>query len=442
MTDIDNITDKLENLNIIEDEIIWKKHYLYDYEASNLGQIRNYNNKKILNGENANKEKRLFIKDKAYFFKNIIYECFYGKIPDNHKVIYINNIINDHKIKNLKLMDLNELNDENKWKEHYKFKGYYGNIDGKIYSTLSSSYMNGYIHNEYLKIYINNKNYTIHKFIYECFKGEIPEKYQIDHINGNKLDNSINNLQALSAKEHNQKTITIESRINQGEAINKLILLEKCNKKDEVIEFNIYKANELVTKLGLSNTSIKRYINNNKKYMDYRLSFYQEIIDGEVWKIIEDDKFKDYEISNMGRIKDKKGRITYGSDHETGYRRVHLNYKKYQVHYLVCLAFHSKHPIGEYGKDYTVDHIDQNRINNKADNLRWATKIEQANNTSKVKKIKAIYYDTKEEIGIYNSASEANRKLNLATSEICKAAKESKCYGKINNRKIQWSYID
>jgi hypothetical protein len=53
------------------------------------------------------------------------------------------------------------------------------------------------------------------------------------------------------------------------------------------------------------------------------------------------------------------------------------------MHYLICLAFNGS-PNGEYGNQITVDHIDRNRVNNKSDNIKWATRIEQATNTSKV----------------------------------------------------------
>lgn len=58
----------------------------------------------------------------------------------------------------------------------------------------------GYFHNT-----IKKKRYYWHRLIYEFFKGEIPEKMKIDHIDGNPRNNLISNLQVLSPQENTQK---------------------------------------------------------------------------------------------------------------------------------------------------------------------------------------------------------------------------------------------
>jgi hypothetical protein len=41
-----------------------------------------------------------------------------------------------------------------------------------------------------------------HRVIWEKANGPVPEGYEIHHINGNHYDNNLDNLIALSAKEH------------------------------------------------------------------------------------------------------------------------------------------------------------------------------------------------------------------------------------------------
>lgn len=50
--------------------------------------------------------------------------------------------------------------------------------------------------------YINPFKERLHVYVWEKYNGEIPKGYQIHHINGNKDDNSIENLQMLSSFEH------------------------------------------------------------------------------------------------------------------------------------------------------------------------------------------------------------------------------------------------
>ena len=62
------------------------------------------------------------------------------------------------------------------------------------------------------------------------------------------------------------------------------------------------------------------------------------------------------------------GQWTFGIKHKTGYMMLGLH----RVHIIVATAFHGARD----SKIYVVDHIDTNRCNNRADNLRWFTRLE------------------------------------------------------------------
>ena len=49
------------------------------------------------------------------------------------------------------------------------------------------------------------KHYLVHRFVYECFKGRIPFKLQVDHQDNDRQNNSIDNLQLLTPAENCQK---------------------------------------------------------------------------------------------------------------------------------------------------------------------------------------------------------------------------------------------
>ena len=74
-----------------------------------------------------------------------------------------------------------------------------------------------------------------------------------------------------------------------------------------------------------------------------------------------------------GKIRKWDEEWTFGKfDPNTGYMLIGQE----RVHRIVCTAFHGE-PIGDRN---VVDHIDINRCNNRADNLRWVTKLENTLN--------------------------------------------------------------
>ena len=57
------------------------------------------------------------------------------------------------------------------------------------------------IHNGgYLRYSVRRKDYYIHRLVYEHFVGKIPEKYDINHIDGNKTNNHVSNLELANRR--------------------------------------------------------------------------------------------------------------------------------------------------------------------------------------------------------------------------------------------------
>ena len=67
---------------------------------------------------------------------------------------------------------------------------------------------------DYLQIKIYNKNILTHRVAYLFMTGEWPQD-EIDHINGNRLDNRWENLRVVS-KEENRKNQKINNRNTSG----------------------------------------------------------------------------------------------------------------------------------------------------------------------------------------------------------------------------------
>jgi hypothetical protein len=92
-------------------------------------------------------------------------------------------------------------------------------------------------------------------------------------------------------------------------------------------------------------------------------------------------------VSSRGKAKagDVVGTIGGG-----GYLRVNVDGKLYNVHRLIYLMFHGELP-------NLIDHIDGNQLNNRIENLRAATKSQNAYNTrmfvSNTSGAKGVHWD-------------------------------------------------
>lgn len=53
---------------------------------------------------------------------------------------------------------------------------------------------------------------SVHRLVYETFVGEIPQGYQIDHINTIRTDNSLENLRCVTQAENNKNPLTRKHR--------------------------------------------------------------------------------------------------------------------------------------------------------------------------------------------------------------------------------------
>lgn len=97
-------------------------------------------------------------------------------------------------------------------------------------------------------------------------------------------------------------------------------------------------------------------------------------MNGEMWRDINGYKGY-YQVSNFGRVKRVGGNILKPVPNGNGYVKVHLCkdaiVKKFFVHRLVAKAFVPN----PRGVD-CVNHLDENPLNNRADNLEWVTKAE------------------------------------------------------------------
>ena len=124
----------------------------------------------------------------------------------------------------------------------------------------------------YLRIRLSKgcviKNLFVHRLVYQTFVGEIPEGYFVNHIDENKQNNSVENLNLMTSKE-NDNWGTRNSRIG---CKSKVYILQKTFDGEVVNRWNSSK--KLLSKEGLCYTCILRCCQGLiKHYKGFRWEF-------------------------------------------------------------------------------------------------------------------------------------------------------------------------
>lgn len=324
------------------------------------------------------------------------------------------------------------MNNEN-WKTITRFPNYevsdHGNVRVKETKYIMKPFTNeaGYLRISITNITCKRKKFYIQRLVANEFLPNPENKQTVNHINNNRLDNRMCNLEWATMSEqiiHKYKTNNkFERRINI-KAIwrvdcNTLEKLEKYVSTTEAVKW--IKQNNLTDSLNELNLRQKlTNVSNGKNNSAYGYKWLYEdsetnSFEHEIWKEI---GINNYFVSNYGRIKNKKEEIRKLKPNVHGYIKISINKKSYSVHRIVALAF-----IPNIENKEFVNHIDGNKTNNKLTNLEWATCLENNihkinNNLSNTTK-KVIQYDINtNKLNEFISIIDASRKLNLSTTTI------------------------
>lgn len=335
-------------------------------------------------------------------------------------------------------------NDEEIWKDLPKsllLSRYQVSSLGKIknkntnYILKSKPNDSGYIRIN-LKLDNNNyKSFLIHRLIALTFIENPFNRSIINHINLKKDDNRIINLEWSTISQNNIK-------INRKSYVHKTIYkpINQYNLNGVFIK-RWNKTNEVEKILNISVENISNVLNNRKKsaggFIWKYANIEYKIIENEIWKQLDINNSK-IMVSNYGRIKRENNIPIYGTKTDQGYYTTTINNKTFRIHRLVALTF-----LQNPGNKPFVNHIDENKGNNKLENLEWITNIDNINHSVKQNKINIrsksillIDKNTNKIIQEITSITQAVKKLGINHQHIRKLC--NKIYPSYKNYILEW----
>lgn len=217
-------------------------------------------------------------------------------------------------------------------KEITNYENYLIYDDGNVFNTNTNKMLCGSIGENGYKYYRLSKNnvkkmFYAHRLVAEAFLENPNNLPVVNHKDGNKLNNNLNNLEWVSYSDNIKH-------------FHKEIKKSKQNIKQE-------------------------------KYKNDLLN--------EIWTETIDNS--NYMVSNLGRIRNIKTNNILHPVETSGYYKVRLSLNgkttDWLVHKLVYLSFNKEDIINN---NYCIDHIDGNKHNNNLENLRKITFSENVKN--------------------------------------------------------------
>ena len=333
------------------------------------------------------------------------------------------------------------------WRTLDNFKKYeissFGNIRNNITNCiLKPNNKSGYLCISLINDNCDRKSLKMHRLVALSFIYNPLNKETVNHKDHNKLNNNLSNLEWATTTEQNNHKRKCKKEIKELVSSRPVWRIDKDS--NEKLEY--YKTIRFAAQWIFDNklTSVKEFNNGNniktkisavaqekrQTTFGYKWEYCDECenkYNDEEWKDIQCEiinGIKGYKISNYGRVKNHKGRITEGSNHESGYLWISISPNQYLLHRLVAKTF-----IPNPENKDQVNHIDGNKKNACANNLEWCSnkenQIHKVNSGLSNCTKKIIQYDLQmNKIKEFNSQMEASKELKINNTKISSCCKE------------------
>lgn len=312
-------------------------------------------------------------------------------------------------------LELNETTFEEKqeeiWRECVDYNMYevstFGNVRNKKTGKIlrQSKREGGYMSVGLMRNDDTRKTPSVHRLVASTFIENPENKPQVNHLDKNRSNNNVNNLEWCTSKENNiHKSNTLTQTTNQNIKVWRVDANtnEKLQLYNSIEEANLWMCNNDLAESSSVRAGISCSIRGVYKTCGgFKWERQEQItLENEEWKnvIINGEENENYQISNLGRFKNYKGIIMENyKPHHSGYIYVRVNKEKYALHRLVAFAF-----LENTENKPFVNHIDGNKTNNAVNNLEWCT-IKENNQHAIDTGLKTFY---KRRIGQYSISGE------------------------------------
>lgn len=322
------------------------------------------------------------------------------------------------------------------------YDGYQVDRNGNVYSKKTEKYLHPNAYGGYnrLNLYQDGKKklMTVHRLVAMTFVKNPNNDVIVNHIDGDKTNNTVENLEWISQKKNVQHSV--DTRL-QGKFTKCVVQLDKNNK-----EINRYSSiQEAAKKTGIKHQNISLVCwNKGKTAGGYKWRFTKEDHssnhdDSEDSVEIED--YSEYTVDVSGNVySNKRNRYLKIRSDPRGYRLVQL-YKDGKGVNMYLHRLVARHFLDNPNNYPIVNHKDGNKSNNHVSNLEWCTSKE--NNVHAVKSglKKTVKIDRIDEDGtvvFFSSLAEAARHHSVHISSIWYACsgRTKTCAG------YRWEYAE
>lgn len=219
------------------------------------------------------------------------------------------------------------------------------------------------------------KTIVVHRLVANLFldkPNNIEYKY-VDHKNGNKHDNRVENLEWVNHSENVKRSHQNINRVSTGKPI------EQWNYETKEFVKTFDSIREAAKELEISEKNFSSNLSGRTKYINSPTGkFFFKYVEPKIqlnenelgqFETLKD--FPDFLIHHDGRIYNLKKKIFMKPRLDKGYVSIRLNDKNHFIHRLVAIQF-----IPNQENKEMVNHKDGDKLNNHVNNLEWVTRSE------------------------------------------------------------------